>query len=237
MARRPVPSAHNTGQQADERSWPARRLLALAVAFVVGALVAGTTVALVTRDDSSDTPSIAGGDSVEAVAESLRQQEVENNRTQTRALTELAEQAVADLTPVMGGLAAALPVEEGAAAQAADAGTVAGWASTVQRVAAGFGEPPSAGTEVSLARSGISSAVEAVGSAVRAYELSLSTEGETQQGLRELASTLRDAAVETWSAAAVQLDDANIEYGAGHVHLNLPRVPGQAVKDPHGVGR
>jgi hypothetical protein len=47
-----------------------------------------------------------------------------------------------------------------------------------------------------------------------------------QQGDQELATRQRDLAVTSWSVAATQLDQINVDAGYGHQHVFLRSEPG-----------
>jgi hypothetical protein len=193
--------------------------LPLVLAFVVGAVLVGAVWGISAQSGGGDDGgAVTEGQSVEEVAKQLQAQERERNETEVRRLTELAQSTVEDLTPVLTGLDTAVS----AGGSPADAETVAAWRRTLDEAAGSFGEPVSAATEITLARGSIASSVDVLSGAVRAYELSLQADGDRSAALQELAGSLHGSGAELFATAAVQLDTANIEYGGGHVHLDLP---------------
>lgn len=204
---------------------PWRRVLPLLIAFLVGTLLAGPGWALVTRDDGRSSSATSEPEpepgSVEAVAAQLRQQEAARNRAETARVTDIARAVHDDVVPVLDAMGAALPPAEGTPPRPAAADTVAGWRTEVDQAVGRFGNTPSAATSVTLAHSGLQASVGDLQSAVTAYEVARDADGSQRATLTRLAAELRDRAVDVWSLAAVQLDEANIEYGSGHIHLYL----------------
>lgn len=164
---------------------------------------------------------VQGGD--DDVEQAIAERDVET----TRELTEIARGIAEDLGPAVEGLAAAIPPQEstppGPLASAED---VAAWASSVDDALAAFGDPPSAGTAVNVARTSLTASVEQFQAAVAVYEAALDADGEQQQRLIEIAGQQRSTAVFTWSVAATQIDFINVEANLGHAHVLLPSTPG-----------
>ncbi|MEH1130134.1 hypothetical protein [Micromonospora sp. CPCC 206061] len=203
---------------------PARRLAPLVIAFALGALLAGP-IGAVTADGSSPAD-----DRVAA----LRAQEAERDAAQIVELTSLARRVRESLVPVLEGLAKSVPVGQppGPAARQSD---VEGWRVTTGKAVEDFANPPSGGTGVNIARSGLAAAVRTLDAAVDTYATALSQPQAGRGTLLELAGRQRDIAVATWSTAATQLDVLNVDAGNGHTHVFLPAAPGQGALTADGA--
>ncbi|MFC6017719.1 hypothetical protein ACFP2T_16070 [Plantactinospora solaniradicis] len=193
-----------------------RRLASLALAFALGALLAGPIGAVTAGDDPAMTDEVA----------QLRAEEAQRDAAQIVDLTAQARLVQQSLVPVLDGLASAVPIggEPGPLAAGTD---VTGWQATTAKAVEGFANPPSAGTGVNIARSGLAAAVRTLDIAVDTYAAALAVPAAARPQLLELAGRQRDAAVATWSTGATQLDVLNIDAGNGHAHVFLPAVPGQ----------
>jgi len=208
----------------------ARRLAPLVIAFALGALLAAP-IGAVTAGDSTDTGDSAPAD--DRVAQ-LQAQEEERNAAQIVELTSLARRTQESLLPVLDGLAGAVPAGQppGPAAPQSD---VEGWRGITRNVVEDFANPPSGGTGVNIARSGLAAAVRALDAAVDTYAAALALPEDARGTLLELAGRQRDIAVTTWSVAATQLDVLNVDAGNGHTHVFLPAAPGQGALTADGV--
>ncbi|NEE03495.1 hypothetical protein [Phytoactinopolyspora halotolerans] len=148
-------------------------------------------------------------------------------------LTDLAVAIHGGLMPVLGGLHEYLPVDGPPSQEAPAASELEAWSAAVDDASARLGDPPSASTEINLTRQGISLTLELLDSALRLYAEALEAEGGQHERLVALASELRADAVASWSPAALQLDQLNIDAGHGHVHLSLPLNPDDPGAGPH----
>jgi hypothetical protein len=189
-ARRRARSFRLGEEQAKRRAW-----LPALLAFVVAAVVFGAGGYLVGRPGEQ-----------ERTAADIRASDVARDKTQIKALTDLARTTKDDLTPVVAGL--------GGDATAAD---VASWHHTVDKAVKSFADPPSGMTATNVARGSLSTAVSQLSVAVDTYQQSL-TGGAA---LRDLAKRQRDLAIMTWSVGATQLDQINVDAGYGHQHVFL----------------
>jgi hypothetical protein len=185
------------------------------LAFVAGALIAGGVAYAAGRPDP-----------VQAEVHKLQAQDAARDRAQTKELTATARDVQAKLLPMLDEMAAALPVDPQATPKPATAAQVSSWRTVTTAVVQRFEHPPSGGTEVNVARSGLANAVRALDAAVRTYETVLSVGAPAQAQLIALAADERNLAVATWSTGATQLDVININEGFGHAHVFLPAVPG-----------
>jgi hypothetical protein len=195
------------------------------IAFAVGALLAGPIGAFAAGD-----PSSPADDRVAA----LQAEEAKRDATQIVELTGKAREIQGRLVPVLDGLAAAVPPGSGPG-PAASASDVAGWQAVTSKAVEDFANPPSGGTGVNIARSGLAAAVRSLDAAVDTYAAALAQPSSERGPLVELAGRQRDIAVATWSTAATQLDVLNVDSGNGHAHVFLPAVPGQGALTADGA--
>jgi hypothetical protein len=137
------------------------------------------------------------------MAADIRAADAARDKVQIKELTDLARTTRDHLAPVAEGLAA-------------PGGDAAGWQRAVAAAATAFDDPPSGTTATNVARGGLATAVDQLAVAVTAY----------QQGHQDLASRQRDLAVTSWSVAATQLDQVNVDAGYGHQHVFLQAEPG-----------
>jgi hypothetical protein len=208
-------------------SSPVRRIVpvvvAVVIAFALGALLAGPIGA---ADDDAST----FDDRVAA----LRAEDAKRDAAQIVELTDKARRIREQLLPVLTGLATAAPPGQppGPAANTSD---VDGWSTATGKAVEEFAEPPSGGTGVNIARSGLAAAVRSLDAAVDTYAAALALPADARGVLLELTGRQRDIAVSTWSTAATQLDLLNVDAGNGHTHVFLPAVPGQGALTPDGT--
>jgi hypothetical protein len=210
-----------------------RRIAPLVIAFALGALLAGPIAAFTTDDDAP-----AGGSSTADRIAALKAEEAKRDAAQIVELTTKARQVRERLLPVLAGLAAAVPPGQkaGAAAGAPPAAAeVEGWRTTTGAVVEEFANPPSGGTAVNIARSGLAAAVRQLDAAVDLYAAATALPPEARGTQVELAGRQRDIAIATWSSAATQLDVLNVDAGNGHAHVFLPAVPGQGALTADGA--
>jgi hypothetical protein len=203
---------------------PARRIAPLAIAFAVGALLAGPIGALAADDSPTADDRVAA----------LQAEEAKRDSTQIVELTGKARQVQERLVPVLDGLATAVPPGK-APGPAASASDVEGWQAVSGKAVEDFANPPSGGTGVNIARSGLAAAVRSLDAAVDTYAAALAQPPAARATLFELAGRQRDIAVATWSTAATQLDVLNIDSGNGHAHVFLPAAPGQGALTADGA--
>jgi hypothetical protein len=213
-SRRPARSARPPLRVGDASP---RRSIAVAasVAFVVGALIAGSVGYVAGRPDP-----------VQAAVHKLQAQDVARDKAQTEELTATARDVQATFLPVLDQMAAALPVDPQATPKPATAAQVSSWRTVTAAAVQRFEHPPSGGTDVNVARSGLANAIRALDTAVHTYEAALSAAPGVQAQLVTLAADQRNLAVATWSTGATELDVVNIEEGFGHAHVFLPAAPG-----------
>lgn len=156
----------------------------------------------------------------------MQAQDAVRDKAQTKELTATARDVQGRLLPVRTERAAALPVDPQRPPKPATAAQVSSWRAATHAAVERFAHPPSGGTAVNVARSGLSDAVRALDVAVRIYETAMSAPPATEPRLFALAAEQRDIAIATWSTAATQLDVVNVDVGFGHAHVFLPAAPG-----------
>ncbi|MFY1692914.1 hypothetical protein [Plantactinospora sp. WMMB782] len=203
-----------------------RRLAMLALAFALGALLAGPIGAVTAGGDEAPM-----GDEVAR----LRAAEARRDAAQIVDLTAQARQVQQSLVPVLDGFAVAVPVAGAVPGPLAARTVVTDWQTATGAAVEGFADPPSAGTGVNIARSGLAAAVRALDLAVDTYAAALAAPDAGRPPLLDLAGRQRDVAVATWSTAATQLDVLNVDAGHGHAHVFLPAVPGQGALTSDGA--
>lgn len=194
-----------------------RQVVPVVIAFAIGALLAGPIGAF----------AAGGSSSVDDRVEAMQVEEAKRDAAQIVELTGKARQVREALVPVLDGLAAALPPSP-----AATKSDVERWQAVTGKAVEDFANPPSGGTGVNIARSGLTAAVRSLDAAVDTYAAALA---QPAPALFELAGRQRDIAVATWSTAATQLDVLNIDSGNGHAHVFLPAAPGQGALTADGA--
>ncbi|MEV1169303.1 hypothetical protein [Nonomuraea sp. NPDC049784] len=181
------------------------RVLALAVAFALGAIVAGGVVFALTRPDS-----------IEQTADRLRAESALRDKTQIKTLTELARGTRARLLPVLDGLSRAMPSDGTAGPVAVTAADVEAWQQAAAAAVQGFADPPSGETATT----------------VDTYAAARGLTGPARAAAMDLAVRQRAEALFTWSIGATALNAVNIDAGYGHQHVFLPTSPGEGALTP-----
>jgi hypothetical protein len=222
QAARWPPASPNT------RQWPA--VTALITAFVLGVAVAFGIWAVASQPSSS-----------ERNVEQMQRAEVERDLKLVAELTDLARGSRDRLAQTLSGMAAVAPFGTATPGTPLSADSVKGWREAVTAEVNRYAEPPSAGTAVNVARGGLQAAVQQLASAVDLFEAAATAPQPLSGKLIGNAGTQRTLALRTWSVAAIQLDQINIDAGYGHVHVQLPAAPGSGVissdGSPEGSGR
>src|SRR5690606_2083805 len=176
--RQPAPARPSTRGQAGPA--PRGRVLALAFAFALGALLAGGVVFGVTRPSS-----------IEQAADRLRAESALRDQTQIKTLTELARDTRTRLLPVLDGLALALPGEGAAGPVAVTAADVEKWRQAADAAVQGFADPPSGETATNVARSSLASAVRQFATTVDTYAMARDLTGPARAAALDLAARQR----------------------------------------------
>jgi hypothetical protein len=131
------------------------------------------------------------------------------------------------VTPIVTGLAAPT---------APSADSLAAWKQVMLQETQRYSETVSGATATNVARGALRSAVNALANALETYTLARTLPSGTQQAaLMELAVKQRVLAVTTWSVAATQLDQLNVDAGHGHQHVYLNTSPDGGAMTPDGT--
>ncbi|MDA2812404.1 hypothetical protein O4J56_17310 [Nocardiopsis sp. RSe5-2] len=203
---------------------PVRRaLLAVAAALAISGASVGGYYAFLREPPPGPDP--------DRVAE-LEASESARHVDQVGALIDTTRDAHDELLPVVEGLDTALPADGSEPGEAPGGDEVDGWAETVGGVAERLSASPSGDTDYNVARGGVRSAVDLLGSSVEVYAAALDAEGSERERLEGVAADLRTQAVRAWAVAATQLDVVAIEAGHGHVHIYLPAAPDSGALQP-----
>jgi hypothetical protein len=198
------PSYLQPGPAADQRR---RRTLIVAVVLVglVTGLVGAGVGYAVGRPGRTEA----------AVAE-LRRADAARDVTQIGELTTLARQTRDQLSGVLTEVQAA-----SAAGRPVAGDRVAAWQQTMRQATDRFANPPSGTTATNVARGGLRAAVTAAAVAVDTYAVAARLEPAERKPLMEAVARQCTLAATTWSVAATQLDQINIDAGYGHQHVYL----------------
>ncbi|MFU8875672.1 hypothetical protein [Micromonospora sp. SL4-19] len=191
------------------------RIIGILAVFALGALVAAAVAALVARPDP-----------VQRKVDELRAADAARDAVQITELTATARSSAQRLSPVLEGLATALPVNPDEAPALAPASTVTGWREVAQQVAREYDDPPSGATATNIARESFAMALDQLVTAVETYDSALRAEGAGRARLLDLAREQRNLAIRAWGVGATQLDVLNIDAGHGHAHVFLPTESG-----------
>lgn len=198
---------------------PARNRLLLGVA--AAALVTGLLGGLIGY-------SVGRPSQTEASIARLQQADAERDVRQIIELTELAHRTGDELSPILTAIRQASD-----AGRPPEAAQVRQWQETMRRLTERFADPPSGTTATNVARGGLRSAVEQAAIAVDTLTLA---EPANAAGERlALAARQATVAVTTWSVAATQLDQINIDAGQGHRHVHLDTGGADGALSPDGA--
>ncbi|MEU6432631.1 hypothetical protein ABZ860_42565 [Microbispora sp. NPDC046973] len=196
-------------------------MLALTVAFALGAIVAGGVVFGATRPSS-----------IEQMADQIRAESALRDKTQIKTLTELARTTRDRLVPVLEGLNRAMPADGTAGPAVVTAADVENWRKAATAAVDGFADPPSGETATNVARSSLASAVRQIATTVDTYAAARDLTGPARTTAMDLVVRQRADAIFTWSVGATALDAVNVDAGYGHQHVFLPTSPGEGALTP-----
>jgi hypothetical protein len=155
-------------------------------------------------------------DRTTAAIADLKAAEAQRDKQQIKELTDLARRVRDDLNPIVSALQAG-----DKSAGPTNATQVRSWQQKVREIAKWFADPPSGTTATNVARGGLRSAVEQSVIAVETYAIAARSAGAQRQALLALTARQGFLAATTWSVAATQLDQINIDAGHGHQHVYL----------------
>lgn len=202
------PVANVVGRGLDR--WQVLRLLAgLLVAMAIGVGVG---------------QEIAGPSSSEAAVASIRQAEAQRDVVQIGELTQMARHTKQLLTPVVSGLA-----------QSFTDAQLASWQQIMRQETQRYAVTVSGATATNVARGGFRAAVDMLSVARDTYALARTLPAGQQQAVLDVAARQRVLAVTTWSVAATQLDQLNVDAGNGHQHVYLTDRPDGGAMTPDGT--
>lgn len=180
-------------------------MVAAVAAVLVAALLGGVVGYALGRPDP-----------IEASVAQLRQADAERDARQIVELTELAHRTGEQLAPIVRGLR-----QDAEAGRVPDRAQVDAWQQTMRQLAAQFADPPSGMTATNVARGGLRGAVDQAAVAVDSVALALAGPPAGRTELMTLAARQATLAASTWSVAATQLDQINVDAGHGHQHVHL----------------
>jgi hypothetical protein len=172
-------------------------------------------------------------DPTEASVAEMRQADAERDAQQIVELTEMAHRTGEELAPIIRAVR-----QDAEAGRTPEQAKVGQWQQTVGRLVAQFADPPSGMTATNVARGGLRGAVDQVAVAVDSVALALAGPASGRAERMQLAARQATLAVTTWSVAATQLDQINIDAGQGHqhVHLDVGEVEGALGPDGSAEG-
>ncbi|MFC0508862.1 hypothetical protein [Micromonospora costi] len=166
---------------------------------------------------------------VEASVAEMREAEAKRDVQQITELTEAARRTGEQLGPILLAIK-----QESEAGRIPDAPRVRDWQQAVRQLTAQYANPPSGMTATNVARGGLRSAVEQAAVAVDSVALAAAAPATSRKDQMALAAQQADLAVTTWSVAATQLDQVNIDAGLGHQHVHLDSGGGPGHMSPDG---
>lgn len=193
------------------------------LAFIVtavalaGAVLGGATGYTAGRPESIDSSIVE-----------MRKAEAQRDAQQIAELTTTARRLSDEISPVLAALRDPSTSRQVSLDQARQ------WQRTVGQAAQSLTNPPSGTTATNVARGGLRAAVEQAALATDAYVLALTGPPDQRVALSQLATRQATQAVATWSIAATQLDQINIDAGRGHQHVHLDAGPGSGGLAPDG---
>ncbi|MEV6693586.1 hypothetical protein AB0M35_19150 [Micromonospora sp. NPDC051196] len=158
----------------------------------------------------------------------LQKAEAERDVQQIIELTDLAHRTGDELSPILTALRQASD-----AGRPPEAAQVGQWQQTMRQLTARFADPPSGTTATNVARGGLRSAVEQAAIAVDSLALAVAANAADER--LALAARQAAVAVTTWSVAATQLDQINIDAGQGHQHVHLDTGGADGALTPDGA--
>ncbi|WP_061300714.1 hypothetical protein [Herbidospora cretacea] len=195
-----------------------------AAGLVVAILVAGSLGYLFGSPDATET----------SVAE-MRAAEMRRDAQQIVELTAGARTTATDLTKVMAALGEALPPGGALAARTPTDAELGEWQRVMKQAVDRHSVTPSGTTSTNVARAGFRSAVDAMAVAVDGYAYCRKVPTDVRQGCLDVARRQRTVGLMTWSVAATQLDQINVDAGHGHQHVYLTSAPGGGAMTADGV--
>ncbi|MEH0827780.1 MULTISPECIES: hypothetical protein [unclassified Micromonospora] len=167
-------------------------------------------------------------DSTRAVGE-MRAAEARRDTQQITELTAMARRLRDEISPMLTSIRT-----KPAPGRQPDVAQARQWQQVARRAAGTFTDTPSGTTATNVARAGLRAAVDQAALAADTYLLALTAPSAQQGALTELARRQAEQAAATWSVAATQLDQINIDAGHGHQHVYLDTDAGSGAFTPDG---
>ncbi len=161
----------------------------------------------------------------EASITAAQKADAQRDAKQIVELTSTARTTRQLVAPIVTGLAATTPP---------DAAQLEAWKQVMLQETQRFSQTVSGGTATNVARGALRSAVTALANALETYTMARGLPAAQQAPLLELAAKQRTLAVTTWSVAATQLDQLNVDAGHGHQHVYLNTSPDGGAMTPDG---
>ncbi|GII33401.1 hypothetical protein [Planotetraspora mira] len=208
---RPIPTPKGSGIR---KLW---LVIGIVLAFAIGVPV-GMVVA-----------NAGTGDSDRAVAE-MERAEARRDAAQITELTSLARETKQALAPVVDGLGKAAP-GDGTARQPATDAQLADWKKIMEQERQRYAETVSGSTGTNVARNALRTAVNLLSTALDTYTTAAVLPEERRPMVIELAGRQRLLAIDTWSVAATQLDQLNVDSGNGHQHVYMTDAESAVMDD------
>ncbi|WBB67637.1 hypothetical protein [Micromonospora sp. WMMD812] len=195
-----------------------RLLIGAATAVIMSGVIGG----LIGFSAGQPTP-------VEASVADMRESEAKRDVQQIIELTEAARRTGDQLAPILLAI-----TQESEAGRAPEASRVRDWQQTMSQLTEQYANPPSGMTATNVARGGLRSAVEQAAIAVDSVALAAVSPATSRKDHLALAARQAALATTTWSVAATQLDQINIDAGQGHQHVHLDNGGGPGHMSPDG---
>ncbi|PWR09579.1 hypothetical protein DKT68_11600 [Micromonospora acroterricola] len=155
-------------------------------------------------------------DPVDSSIADMREAEAQRDTQQIAELTGTARRLSGQISPVLTALQADTSTSGQAGPEQARQ-----WQQTVRQAAQPLADPPSGTTATNVARGGLRVALDQAALAVDTYLVAVTGPAAQRAALTQLAARQAAQAVGTWSVAATQLDQINIDAGHGHQHVHL----------------
>ncbi|OKI71736.1 hypothetical protein A6A27_19755 [Micromonospora sp. CB01531] len=146
----------------------------------------------------------------------MREANAKRDVQQIIQLTEMARETGGQLSPILLAIK-----QDSDAGRTPEASQVHQWQQTMRQLTEQFDNPPSGMTATNVARGGLRSAVEQGALAVDSVALAVTSPAPARKNQLALATRQAVLASVTWSIAAAQLDQINIDAGRGHQHVYL----------------
>ncbi|MEU5727279.1 hypothetical protein [Micromonospora sp. NPDC047738] len=166
----------------------------------------------------------------EAGTAQIREADAKRDVQQITELTEMARETADQLSPILRAIK-----QDTDAGRTPEASQVQQWQQTMRQLTEQFANPPSGMTATNVARGGLRSAVDQGAVAVDSVALAVTSPAPARKNQLALAARQAALASVTWSVAAAQLDQLNIDAGHGHQHVYLDAGDAEGAFTPDGA--